>query len=401
MTDAPLSPDTVLVRAPELLVRLTDDDDVRIELPEGPIHAAPVALALLAAFEHPTRVADALESLPSLGAEHFMETSEVIVQLYRVGILRPPTTRPVAIARGFVSPTIHIAMLGDRRRTDAFCDALAKIVTKDDVVVDIGTGTGILASRAALAGARKVYAIESSGIADFAEKVFASNALSAKIDLVRARSTQANLPERGTVLVTEIIGNEPFHEDILEVVLDAKQRLLTDGARLVPARIELLAMPVAVPPALYEAHAFTPGATASYREAYGVDLSALLDHRLDPSEAVYLKPSELAALEPLAAPVVLADVDLADPKLAPSVEGRVSIPLEKDALHLGVIVSFRATLAPGITLSPLVPDIDRGSSWMTPLWPAWGHAPVRAGQRAVVEYTYRRRITTVRAFAEG
>ena len=41
----------------------------------------------------------------------------------------------------------------------------------DKVVMDVGTGTGILAFFAVQAGAKKVYAVEASDVADHAQKV--------------------------------------------------------------------------------------------------------------------------------------------------------------------------------------------------------------------------------------
>jgi predicted RNA methylase len=55
---------------------------------------------------------------------------------------------------------LHLAMLDDRNRTAAYLEAIRDGVREGDVVVDIGTGTGVLAAAAAQAGARRVYAIE-------------------------------------------------------------------------------------------------------------------------------------------------------------------------------------------------------------------------------------------------
>lgn len=51
-------------------------------------------------------------------------------------------------------------MVADRPRTDAFAAAIREVVRPTDTVLDVGTGTGILAMLAARAGARKVYAID-------------------------------------------------------------------------------------------------------------------------------------------------------------------------------------------------------------------------------------------------
>ena len=56
-------------------------------------------------------------------------------------------------------------MLHDDRRTGDYLAALAPRCGPDDVVLDIGTGSGVLAVAAARAGARRVYAVEASDIA--------------------------------------------------------------------------------------------------------------------------------------------------------------------------------------------------------------------------------------------
>ena len=73
---------------------------------------------------------------------------------------------PYVPDHGFGCLEPHIDMLADQRRTSRYLAAIRRAVRSDDVVLDLGTGTGILAIAAAQAGARRVFAIERSGIAD-------------------------------------------------------------------------------------------------------------------------------------------------------------------------------------------------------------------------------------------
>ena len=62
----------------------------------------------------------------------------------------------------------HERMLSDRVRVDTYHAAIFKHVKPGDVVVDLGTGTGVLAFFAANAGAREVHAIEHGPMAEAA-----------------------------------------------------------------------------------------------------------------------------------------------------------------------------------------------------------------------------------------
>ena len=70
-------------------------------------------------------------------------------------------------------------MLEDQKRMTAYHDSvrLNPQQFKDKVVLDVGTGSGILAIWAAQCGARKVYAVEATYMAVHARKLVAANGL--------------------------------------------------------------------------------------------------------------------------------------------------------------------------------------------------------------------------------
>ena len=398
MTDQLIEPETILVRANEVMVRLTNEDQVGIDL-GGEHYLAPrVALVVLDAFSTPRSVKDVLATVPTSGREHFVELSTCIEDLASRGVLVAPSERGEEATRGWVRPNIHLSMLDDLSRTKGFCDALRATVRPEDVVVDIGTGTGVLATCAAKAGARQVYAVESSGIAEVAARMFEANGVGGRVKLVRRRSTDVTLPEPASVLVTETIGNDPLDEQLLEIVADAKQRLLAPGARIIPGAIQIYAIPVDIPVLVLEKHVFTERKLEGYRAAYDLDFSVLADHRLSSSEPIMIDSRDIVTWAQ-GAPVLLAEIDFSG-EFDTWVVARAQMSGWRDAEHLGIILAFRAKLAEGIVLSTLPDDFDPTGHWAHALFPAFDHPKLTKGELVSIEYTYDRGATTVRVVSD-
>src|SRR6478672_4716496 len=99
----------------------------------------------------------------------------------------------------------HRRYLRDRARVGAFDRAIREVVRSGDVVVDLASGTGILGLLACRAGARRVYAIESTPIARLASEIAAANGWSDRITAVRGIAAQVTIPEPADVIVSDQI----------------------------------------------------------------------------------------------------------------------------------------------------------------------------------------------------
>jgi protein arginine N-methyltransferase 1 len=138
---------------------------------------------------------------------------------------------------------LHGMLLADRTRMRAFKRAIFAVVRPGDRVLDIGTGTGILALWAARAGAGRVIGVDKDPVASLAKRIVAANKLESRITILKGKSQEVSIRPRCDVLITETIGDFGLSEDILGVIGDAKKRLLKPGARLVPAELSLFLAP--------------------------------------------------------------------------------------------------------------------------------------------------------------
>lgn len=260
----------------------------------------------------------------------------------------------------------HLQMLTDEPRTSAYARAIAEVVRPGDVVVDIGTGTGILAMLAARAGARKVYAIEVGPVVDLARRVVSANGLDDTVEVVHAASPQVTLPELADVLVSEIIWNAGLGEGIVATYADARARLLKPQARIIPSRLEMWVAPV-------ESHVDHEAVAVWSTDLLGFDYSPV---RAIASEVNYVRWfAEEAAIAPGA---TVGAVDLTGP-LDPAVfSGEAEFVAARDGLVHGLAGWFAADLAPGVRLCNAPP---MKGSWMNAYFPVADAIPVQAGDR--------------------
>jgi hypothetical protein len=388
-----LTPDVVLQRAPELRLHFDSSGAITIRTARGIVECGPHGLAVLDEFSKPRPFADALKTLTArvAGAQDWMDLAGVVISLHGAGVLREPSDlgpSPTADdGKGFDQAHVHIAMLNDRERTNAFLAAIQDVVAPTDVVVDIGTGTGVLAVAAARAGARHVYAIESSAIARSARAMFAANGLADRITLVEGWSTQVTLPERADVLVSEIIGNEPLGERVLEVSRDARHRLLKPGARFVPAGLRVLGIPVTVPDREMERHVFARRTLENWRGWYGIDFEALGDlHQAN--HCISVRPHAPREWAMLGEPIVLAELDFSTTDSL-RIDNTVTARTTAAGRVNGLLIFFELAFGNDARFTTHPSIVNADSSWQSRVWLLRKPIAVRAGDSLVVTYKYR------------
>lgn len=386
-----VDPNALLQRAPELDLRLQSDGSVRIDREGRSDRFGPHSLRVLDAFARPTSFRAALDVLKSQieGVQDWVDLSNTIRGLYRAGVLDTVegASRRPSVPTGFATPSEHISMLNDRARTGSYLEAIAEVVRPGDVVVEIGTGTGVLAVAAARAGARHVYAIEAAQIGTTARALFQANGLGDRITLVPGWSTQVSLPERADVLISEIIGDEPLHERVLQATADAIKRFLRPAARLVPRSLRIYALPVSLPDDVIARFRFTESARAEWGEWYGIDFGPLGATGTTSAQRIFAQPTRAREWVPLAEPVQLADIDFTSGR-PPEVESDARVVASGAGPVHAVVEYFELELSPSVTLS-LAPEraIER-SSWHLPVWLLQEPIDVAAGELLSLAYRY-------------
>lgn len=135
-------------------------------------------------------------------------------------------------------------MLRDRVRTQAYRAAIDRHLRPDSVVLDLGAGTGAFALYAAVKGARKVYAVETSPLLDYGRREAERLGLGDRIEFFHGPAQEFEPELRADMLISDLRGALPFLGDAHAVLADAKQRLLTSDALLMPHQDRVYAAPV-------------------------------------------------------------------------------------------------------------------------------------------------------------
>lgn len=324
-------------------------------------------MAILDVFSTPMPLQRSVEAVSNrlTATPAWIEVVANIKALYEAGILVHPESA-VSVRRThasrFDSAPVHVKMLNDKVRTSRFQLAITRSVKPGDVVVDIGTGTGVLAITAALAGARHVYALEATAMSRAAQAMIDANGLTDRVTVIDSHSFDVELPEKADVLISEIIGDDPLGERILPTFADARRRFLADHAVAIPAALQIRALPVEVPPESLERLAFTPTRAEVWAKLYGFAFDGLVATFLEHDHSVKVNSYETRGWTRLAPALTVANLDLLEAD-SDIIDSAVQFGASRDGSISGMLVFFEADLGAGVWLSIHPDDAAVTNSW--------------------------------------
>ncbi len=141
----------------------------------------------------------------------------------------------------------HFPMMNDTVRNDAYEKALKFALKKGGIVLDIGSGSGLLSMMAARHGATEVITCEVvSMVAEKAKVIIQRNGFADQIQVINKLSTTLvvgeDLTERADILVTEIFDNGLLGERAFTAINHARKHLLKPNAQLIPSGARVFAM---------------------------------------------------------------------------------------------------------------------------------------------------------------
>jgi type II protein arginine methyltransferase len=270
-------------------------------------------------------------------------------------------------------PFWHIPMMNDVRRNDAFEAAIKAAIASrgpDALVLDIGTGSGLLSMMAARAGAGSVVACEADQIiADMAQQIVAENGFADWIDIFAKPSTcltvGAELDAPADILISEILSSDLLTENVLDTFEDAHARLLKEDAIIIPRAAS--AIGCLVESDVLKNYVFVD-------QVSGFDLSRFGDF------AAMKLPihGTMTGWRRLSADIELVRIDLTQKNHASDLQ-LVSVPVLEDGVATGIVQWMHIDLAEGISFDNH-PDGYSDGGWLQILHNFPEPIQVRAGE---------------------
>lgn len=180
-------------------------------------------------------------------------------------------------------------MLKDKVRTTTYRDSIYnnKHLFKDKVVMDVGSGTGILSMFAAQAGAKRVFAVEFSAMAKKSEEIIKDNKLDHIITVLHSKMEDINeLPdgiEKVDVIISEWMGYCLLYESMLNTVIYARDKWLKPDGVMMPDRARLYICAI-------ENDQYKTTRINWWKDVYGFDMSSIGEAVINDPLVMWIEP---------------------------------------------------------------------------------------------------------------
>ena len=267
---------------------------------------------------------------------------------------------------------LHRHLIADQAAQSAYRRALREAIQPGDVVLDLGTGTGIHAIFAAEAGARRVYALEQGPIAELAKRVIAANGWNERIRVIRGDAGEIELPEPVDAIVTHM-----WIFDLVNLLPRIRKRFLKPNGRTVPSRFDLHAALFTSP----EAHRATVGMWDD--RPFDLDFGAAAEEALRRTHAERFVPEQLVTEEHR-----VASFDLEGP-CEPWFRAAITTRAKRPGEIHGLSFSLEQWLAGDVTISTRPPTTLPKAIWPQFVLPLRTPVSVAAGDSLALEMRFR------------
>jgi protein arginine N-methyltransferase 1 len=232
----------------------------------------------------------------------------------------------------------YLWMIADEARASAYATALRAVIAPGDRVLEVGAGFGFFSVVAARAGAAHVDAVDTNPAIHLGARVAAVNGCADRIQFHHCNIADLTLPQPADVLLIDVRGPTPFGSRSLEVLIDARDRLLRPGGRIIACADRVIVAPARTPE-LFR------------REVHGAH----------GREGLNLEPVERIVLDtPMRCPIAPDDL-LGDGRCwvaldyrsltSTSASGSIAWPVERGSTLDGLALWFEADLADGVGFS--------------------------------------------------
>ena len=223
-------------------------------------------------------------------------------------------------------------------RMSAYAEALRQAITPGCSVIDIGAGSGIFSLLACQFGAGSVIAIEPHDAVELLKAASKTNGFESRIEIFQGISTDYVGP-KSDVIISDLRSCLPLFEQHIPSIVDARERLLAPGGRLIPARDRLYTALVHHP------EFYLPCTEPWLTNRFGLDLSD--GHRFAVNQ---WRKASFTPIELMSETQELVVVDYATIN-DPDIMAEFMLKPEGHGEAHGFLVWFDAELAPGIGFS--------------------------------------------------